>query len=169
MTSFSLPAFAKLSPRIARAERELVQLENYYARNSTEVAAGDWGALSAVSLGIHNVYNGIEDILKSLARDVDGSVPSGPAMHQDILDQMAAEVSGSRPALLSHPLYETLTELKGFRHLVRHKYGFDLKAENVVENIHRIRQALPAVIEAIASLELVMAGDDDGGEIGPIA
>ncbi len=57
MTSFSLPEFAKLSPRIARAERELAQMEQYYASHSAEVADGDWGAVAAVSSGIHNVYN----------------------------------------------------------------------------------------------------------------
>jgi uncharacterized protein YutE (UPF0331/DUF86 family) len=162
MASFSVPAFAKLSPRISRAERELLQLEDYFRRHVDEVSGGDWGALSAVSLGVHNIYNGIEDILTSLARDVDDFVPVGPAAHQDILDQMAAEVGGIRPALLDPQLYETLTEIKGFRHLVRHKYGFDLKSEKVVENVERIRHAFPAFVEAVVTLERVMAGNGEG-------
>jgi hypothetical protein len=104
MTSFSLPVFSRLSPKINRAERELAQIERYCDSNSSEVAAGDWGAMSAVSLGIHNVYNGIEDILLSLARDIDDSVPTGASAHQDVLDQMAAEVAGTRGATRSRPL-----------------------------------------------------------------
>jgi uncharacterized protein YutE (UPF0331/DUF86 family) len=152
MTSFSLPAFSRLSPRIARAEREHHQLQAYFRLHRQDVERGDWGALSAVSLGVHNVYNGIEDILISLARDVDGAIPLGPTMHQDILDQMAAEISGIRPALLDEPLYEALTELKGFRHLVRHKYGFDLHPERVVENVLRLDGAFPQVIKAVVWL-----------------
>ena len=158
MTSFSLPEFAKLSPRIARTARELEQMVTYVDKHAAELTAGDWGALAATSSGIHNVYNGIEDILLSIAKDVDGYVPTGPAAHQDILDQMAAEIAGTRPPLLDGALYEALLELKGFRHLVRHKYGFDLKPEKVAENFDRIRSAFPAVMNAVTQLELRMRG-----------
>jgi uncharacterized protein YutE (UPF0331/DUF86 family) len=166
MTSFSLPVFSRLSPKIARAERELAQMERYYRSHSSEVAEGDWGAISAVSSGIHNVYNGIEDILLSIARDVDGSVPTGASAPQDVLGQMAAEVAGTRPALLDLDLHEALTELNGFRHLVRHRYGFDRKPDKVIENLKLLQNVFPAFIAAVTELERTMReGDDhDGGD-----
>jgi uncharacterized protein YutE (UPF0331/DUF86 family) len=168
MTSFNLPVFAKLSPRIARAERELVEMEQYYNRHSLEVAGGDWGAMSAVSLGIHNVYNGIEDILLSIARDVDGSVPTGASTPQDVVGQMAAEVAGTRPALLDTDLHKALTELKGFRHLVRHTYGFERKPDKVSENLKLLQNVFPAFIAAVTELEKTMReGDDHEGRDGP--
>src|SRR3546814_319199 len=125
-------------------------------------------ATTAVSLGIHNVYNGVEDVLLSLANDVDGLVPSGPTMHQDVLDQLSAEVAGTRPAVLDAELYQSLSELKGFRHLVRHRYGFDLKPEKVQENFDRMRLAFPSFVDAIVSLERVLIEEDtddhDGGD-----
>jgi hypothetical protein len=48
-------------------------------------------------LGIHNIYNGIEDVMLSLANDVDGYVPTGETAHQDPLDQMSAGIEGKRP------------------------------------------------------------------------
>lgn len=42
MAAFSLPAFSRLSPKIARAERELEQLEIFFARHSQEVSDGEW-------------------------------------------------------------------------------------------------------------------------------
>jgi uncharacterized protein YutE (UPF0331/DUF86 family) len=122
--------------------------------------------MSAVSSGIHNVYNGIEDILLSIARDVDDSVPTGPSAHQDVLDQMAAEVAGTRPALLDLDLHEALTELNGFRHLVRHRYSFDLKPDKVIENLKLLQNVFPAFIAAVTELERTMReGDDhDGGD-----
>jgi uncharacterized protein YutE (UPF0331/DUF86 family) len=161
MTAFSLPAFSRLSPKIARAERELQQLEVFFDQHSQEVSDGEWGALSAISLGIHNIYNGIEDILLSLARDVDGLVPSGPTMHQDVLDQMSAEIDGTRPRVLDMKLYESLTELKGFRQLVRHRYGFDLKVGKVIENLDRTREAFPVFVDAVVSLEKAMTAEQD--------
>ncbi|SIR15937.1 hypothetical protein SAMN05880582_10766 [Rhizobium sp. RU20A] len=161
MTPFRLAAFARLAARLARTERELQQMEAYYADHADEVRAGDWGAVSAMSSGIHNVYNGIEDALLSIAKDVDAYVPTGGSAHQDILDQMAADIAGIRPALLDAELYDALFDLKGFRHLVRHKYGIDLKPEKVIENLLRLRTVFPAFMSAVAQLEATLSADGD--------
>ena len=160
MTPFSLPEFAKLSARIARAERELSLMQQYFQSHASEVEAGDWGAVSAISAGIHNVYNGIEDILHSIARDVDDYVPSGASAHQDILDQMAAEIAGTRPALLDPALYDGLFELKNFRHMVRHKYGIDLRPDRVMENLDLLNRIFPRFIQAVVTLEQAMRRQD---------
>lgn len=139
----------------------LAQMGQCYESHSVEVADGDWGAMSAVSSGIHNVYNGIEDILLSVARDVDDAVPTGASAHQGVLDQMAADVAGTRPALLDRGLYEALTELKGFRDLVRHRYGFDLKPNKVIENLKLLQTVFPAVIAAVTELERTLREGDD--------
>ncbi len=95
----------------------------------------------------------------SLARDLDGSAPTGPTLHQDILDQMASELAGRRPALLSPDLHIQLTELKGFRHLVRHKYGFDLKPEKVVDNVERLEQVFPRFAKRLRDLHDQLPSD----------
>ncbi|MBB3398904.1 MULTISPECIES: hypothetical protein [unclassified Rhizobium] len=71
----------------------------------------------------------------------------------------------TRPALLDLELYDALFELKGFRHLVRHKYGFDLKPDKVAANLELLKSAFPAFIDAVIRLERAMrSGDDhDGG------
>ena len=161
MNTFRHPAFAKLSLKLDRAENELRQLERFASAHTEELSNGEWGALGAVSLGIHNVYNGIEDILLSLANDVDGLVPRGSSMHQDVLDQMSAPIAGIRPAVLGSVLHEALGELKGFRHLVRHRYGFDLKPEKVRENLDRLLKAWPAVVDSILLLEKRLLDESD--------
>jgi hypothetical protein len=92
-------------------------------------------------------------------------------MHQDLLDQMVTGIGGTRPTVLDADLYESLSELKGFRHLVRHRYGFDLKPGKVRDNLERVAVALPAFIEAVCSVEQVLmeetpdkqGGDGSGG------
>jgi hypothetical protein len=138
----------------------LRQIEAYASTHAYELSSGEWGAVNAVSLGIHNVYNGIEDVLLGLANDVDGFVPRGSAIHQDILDQMSAEVEGIRPALLDPELYRSLGELKGFRHLVRHRYDFGLDAGKVLENLDRLRRGFPAFVAAVQCLEACLNRDD---------
>jgi hypothetical protein len=105
--------------------------------------------------GIHNIYNGIEDVMLNLANDIDGYVPTGEPAHQDLLDQMSATMEGKRPALLG-----MLVELKGFRHVVRHRYGFDLDQSRVDENVARVREAFPAFVSAVRDLERAMIAEE---------
>ncbi|ODS56976.1 MAG: hypothetical protein ABS40_08325 [Agrobacterium sp. SCN 61-19] len=95
----------------------------------------------------------------SLARDLDGSAPKGTTLHQDVLDQMASELAGRRPPLLSPDLHIQLTELKGFRHLVRHKYGFDLQPEKVVDNVERLQRVYPSFSQRLIALHDLLASD----------
>ncbi|MER8823338.1 hypothetical protein NKH70_26770 [Mesorhizobium sp. M0991] len=66
---------------------------------------------------------------------------------------MSAEIAGIRPAVLDPELYQSLSELKGFRQLVRHRYGFDLKTDKVQENLDRVKEAFPSFVKAIVYLE----------------
>lgn len=108
---------------------------------------------------MHNIYNGLEDVLLSLANDVDDFVPRGDASHQDLLDQMRVALEGRRPALLNERLYEAMTELKGFRHLVRHRYGLDLDPVRTLANLERMRAVLPAFLSAVQTLERHMTAE----------
>ncbi|MGC2776213.1 MAG: hypothetical protein WA418_11345 [Bradyrhizobium sp.] len=158
MISTRHPVFAKLATKLERARQELSQVDNYLDsikdRDGVENA---WARNSAIALGIHNIYNGIEDVMLSLANDIDGYVPTGESAHQDLLDQMSATIEGKRPTLLDADLYRLLLELKGFRHVVRHRYGFDLDPARVDDNLARARTALPAFVSAVAELERVMS------------
>jgi HepT-like protein len=75
-----------------------------------------------LALGVHNIYNGIEDVMLNLANDIDGYVPTGESAHQDLLNQVSAAIEGRRPAFLGSELCGLLVELKGFRPVVRHRY-----------------------------------------------
>jgi uncharacterized protein YutE (UPF0331/DUF86 family) len=152
------PTFAKLGPKIARARAELDALDAFLAtltRVGSEPSAA-WGRATAIAAAVHNVYNGIEDILSSLARDVDGHVPAGEASHRDLLDQMAAPIEGVRGPVLDDRAFALLSALKDFRHVVRHRYGMEIDLARAEENLARLRQAFPALIDAIRALEREM-------------
>jgi hypothetical protein len=151
------PAFAKLATKLDRARQELVKIDDYLG--SIEGPVNQWARGSALALGVHNIYNGIEDVMLSLANDIDGYVPTGESAHQDLLDQMSAGIDGKRPALFGSELYGQLVELKGFRHVVRHRYGFDLDPRKVDENLARVRTAFPAFVKAVTCLERMMTAE----------
>lgn len=67
---------------------------------------------------LHSFYTEIEKILKLIAREWDGQVPSSEAWHRELLKQMSTSTA-TRPAVLSPPLMEILGEFLAFRHLFR--------------------------------------------------
>jgi uncharacterized protein YutE (UPF0331/DUF86 family) len=165
MISSKHPAFAKLAAKLDRARQELVKIDGYlHSIKGSDHPVNEWARASALALGVHNIYNSIEDVTLNIANDIDGYVPTGESAHQDLLDQMSAAIDGKRPALLSSELYGLLVELKGFRHVVRHRYGFDLDASKVDENLARVRVAFPAFVEAVASLERLMTAEKKDDE-----
>lgn len=87
---------------------------------------GDDGYWDAVALNLHGFYAGTEHVLEDIARTVDESLPDGAGWHQDLLLQMSAEVKAVRPPVLSQATRHCLDEYRGFRHVVRNVYTFNL-------------------------------------------
>lgn len=112
-----------------------------------------------MAFGVHNIYNGVEDVMQSIANDIDNFVPTGPSLHQDLIDQLSEKIPTVRPAVINDDLYQLLSELKSFRHLVRHRYEFDLDPAKVRENVEQMRIALPMFIEAVETLEQALMKD----------
>lgn len=87
--------------------------------------------LDSVALNLHGIYSGLERIFERIATAIDSSLPSGTNWHRELLNQMAIEVPGIRPAVISSDLKEKLEEYRGFRHVVRNVYTYRLKPEKI--------------------------------------
>ena len=87
--------------------------------------------VDATALNLHGFYAGIERLLEVIADGIDQTKPLGAHWHQDLLRQMAAEMSGIRPAVLSPQTRDRLERYRGFRHVVRNVYTFNLDPEHV--------------------------------------
>jgi len=103
---------------------------------------------------LHCFYNGIENILKRAACELDQKVPVGPSWHSELLDQMS-QASGARPALASQALRDRLDDYLGFRHVFRHAYTFDLEWEKMAG---LVLQAEPKLAKLEADLDVFLAG-----------
>lgn len=168
MIASRLPAFAKLGPKLDRAGRELANLDAFLAGYDAlpPEQRTTWGRLTAIAAALHNADNGIEDVLLGIAKDVDGAAPTGDTSHQNLLDQMRAQIPGLRPAVLDDELYVSLMELKGFRHRVRHNHGFDHDAGRTEQNRALMQATFPKLVEAVRTLENrpTGSGADDPAE-----
>lgn len=67
---------------------------------------------------LHSFYTEIEKILRLIAREWDGQMPSSEGWHRELLNRMSV-ATAKRPAVLSSTLVEVLCEFLAFRHLFR--------------------------------------------------
>jgi uncharacterized protein YutE (UPF0331/DUF86 family) len=112
-------------------------------------AAGDVKDLSVLELAgaaalLHNVYNGIENILKQVLASQRIEIPAGPAWHSDLL------LAAIRSGIVSGPTGETLKRYLAFRHFFSHAYALDLDPERIeplVADIHAAFSSLQAEID----------------------
>jgi hypothetical protein len=82
--------------------------------------------LDGVALNLHGFYGGLERLFERIAVLVDDARPAGPDWHQTLLTQMAQEVPGVRPSVISESTRVKLDAYRSFRHVARNIYTFNL-------------------------------------------
>ena len=90
-----------------------------------EVSSYDRGAIGYL---LHNFYNGCEVIFRRVAAFFENDIGRA-SWHADLLRRMKLEVEGYRPALIDDELYRLLEDFRGFRHVFRNAYSFQLDWE----------------------------------------
>ena len=153
----------------ARIRQELPEPDRVARRASRAWAAAsrdpDDLYVDAAALNVHGFYAGLERIFTLVAERIDGSLPSGPSWHQDLLRQMTAEMPGVRAAVLSPDLFPALDRYRGFRHVVRNVYAYVLDPRLVavlIEDLPEASERLRAQLAAFADvLEAIAAASDD--------
>jgi hypothetical protein len=98
-------------------------------------------------LNLHGFYAGLERLFVIVAERIDESMPSGANWHQELLQQMSAEMPGVRPAVISRALADDLERFRGFRHVVRNVYAYVLDPRRIGD----LMVGLPATFSAARS------------------
>ncbi len=114
--------------QVAIDRANIDQLFTAYAFVLDDLSEEDPGFIetSALSTMLHSFYNGIENIFKRIALEIDGNVPSGAASHSALLSSMT-QSTNNRPSLISTAMQNQLSAYLSFRHAFRHMYTFQLK------------------------------------------
>jgi len=109
--------------------------------------------LAAIGTFLHNIYNGIENILKQIVCLKSLEIPKSDSWHKDLLNLSVSK------AIISEELSDQLYEYLTFRHFFIHSYGFMLEEkhlEGLATNIHDIW--LRFMSEITASIENISDG-----------
>jgi hypothetical protein len=131
--------------------KEEVELELAMLREHLEslavlrkkVASSPPDMVETMALGafLHGFYNGVENAFKRVAIHMNGGAPRGDAWHQRLLESMTRP-GGSRPAVLSPALAETLLGYLDFRHIFRHIYSHRLDWPRMADLVARCEDTL---------------------------
>jgi uncharacterized protein YutE (UPF0331/DUF86 family) len=104
--------------------------------------------LAAIGTFLHNIYNGIENILKQTVRLKDIEIPKSESWHKELLNLSVSK------EIISEELSDQLYEYLIFRHFFIHSYEFMLEEkhlEGLATNINDIwAQFISEISAAIA-------------------
>jgi hypothetical protein len=153
--------YAVLSSRIrqdvADLERVVVRVERAIrARHQLPQDADLF--IDSVALNLHDFYTGLERLFEQIATGVDQSVPSGPDWHRDLLRQMTLPIPGLRPWVIDDQTAVDVDEYLRFRHVVRHRYAFELDPERVEYLAGLLRPTYQNVSATLIALAVFLEG-----------
>ncbi len=100
--------------------------------------SGDEFYLDSVALNLHSFYTALERVFELIATTIDQGKPQGENWHQELLRQMAVEIELVRPTVISKETRNTLDEYRGFRHIVRNVYSFNLSAVRIEPLVEKL-------------------------------
>jgi hypothetical protein len=101
--------------------------------------------LITVSYLLNNIYSSLEDQFLKIAKVFENRVENPASWHREWLERMQIEVEGVRPRVLRRASFRLLNELRGFRHVFRSSYAFELDEERVRLVLRRWEKGKAAV------------------------
>jgi hypothetical protein len=114
---------------------------------STEISVYDRGAIGYL---LHNFYNGCENMFRRIAAFFENDIGTD-TWHADLLRRMRLNIEGYRPAVIDDELYRLLQDFRGFRHVFRNAYSFELDWERERLVALRFETALSLVRKQVAA------------------
>ena len=141
----------KTVQKIAERLQKIVTAPPEY-REETEIA---------IAKNLADCYQGIENIFRRIALDVDVDMPQGERWHKQLLEQMAAP-KAERPPVISQMTFARLQELLEFRHVYNNIYGEELAYEKTAENAKRVGDLFAMFSEELETFIAFLAGRAPG-------
>ncbi|MBU0693312.1 MAG: hypothetical protein KKC11_01380 [Candidatus Omnitrophica bacterium] len=97
----------------------------------------DYSVEPAMGTYLMNFYNGVENILKRIAKNYYFAMPKGESWHKELLN-LAFNPPQEKVAIFSREIAERLHAYRNFRHRFISGYGFQLKGEKMIGLIDNI-------------------------------
>lgn len=125
--------------------------------------------LDSVALNLRGFYSGSERLFELIARHVADLLPAGETWHRDLLQQMARDLPGTRPAVIGQGSALRVDEFRRFSHLVRSVYTTNLVPDKMAGLMSvlprlwsRLHAALLAFADYVEDLAQASQAEDQG-------
>ncbi|MDI6735189.1 MAG: hypothetical protein QME42_03185 [bacterium] len=82
---------------------------------------------------IHNLYSALEELFQEIAKTFENRIEDLARYHRELLKRMSIEIPMIRPGVLCEESFRLLDKLRGFRHLFRHAYDYELSPKKIEE------------------------------------
>lgn len=105
--------------------------ETYAILDSYPDTLTDKEQVISVAFYLHNLYCAFESIFQRVAEVFENQIPERAAWHAGLLHRMRLDIEGIRPHLVSSASFDSLDELRRFRHLFRSAYRLHLDPERL--------------------------------------
>jgi hypothetical protein len=123
---------------------------------SVSPASNDPNLLARAAVALHHAYGAFESALARIAKVFD-TEPSGANWHRSLLETMAMEVPGLRPAVVGQQTLPPMRDLLAFRHFFRHAYSVPLDAGRLSTLRERAIRVRPAAVADFAAVDAWLA------------
>lgn len=121
---------------------------------------GEYPQMAAVAYCLHNIYNALENSFEQISRSIENHIVDRAQWHKELLGKMFLNMPPLRPRVLPDEVRKTLNDLRGFRHLFRHAYDFELDNRRLTQLLEDWRANRDAGLGALREFALQL-GDSD--------
>lgn len=97
-----------------------------------------------VAYYLHNLYCAFESIFQRVAEVFENHISDQASWHAELLHRMTLDIEGVRPHVVSAEAFDSLDELRRFRHVFRSAYRLHLDPERLAL-VRRKARVLEAV------------------------
>lgn len=160
MTGDYLALAGRIQQEIVELDRIVLRTVSAWREATREV---DDYHIDAVALNLHGFYVGFERVFEMICDVVDRSRPAGQNWHQELLRQMSAPIPRVRPAVSHAETVRHLDRFRGFRHVVRNVYTFNLDPEQIAALVSHLPETFEAArMDLLAFCHLlIQLGSED--------
>ncbi|MCU4138908.1 MAG: hypothetical protein MW689_000697 [Thermodesulfobacteria bacterium] len=115
--------------------KEILKIHSLIEKKAEELkrVPNNEDLIISLAYRLHNLYCAYEDMFKIIARFFENQIEDFSKYHSTLLKRMQLDIEGIRPRLLSEESFKILDELRGFRHVFRHAYSYELEHERVLK------------------------------------
>ncbi|MDR1453609.1 MAG: hypothetical protein LBJ25_06530 [Candidatus Margulisbacteria bacterium] len=110
----------------------------------------DFIKLSAAALTLHSFYNGLENIILLIVKNIDDAAEQDLQWHKFLFEQ-AFKANAKRTMVFRADLKERLEGYLYFRHFIRHSYGSELdwdRLKPLVEEVQKVWDIVKADLDS---------------------